>query len=105
MVVCTETGLPGEEIRVHGRVMGKLEIKHERFYDPETQTEYIRWNAPQSLRLMIADKDPKSVVHVKVRQEEREEPLHGEIKKDEKTGKPVLKADGTPKKIKKHLFI
>jgi hypothetical protein len=70
-----------EEIKVHGRVMGKLAIKHVRFYHPGTQTEYIRWNAPESLRLFIADKDPNKIVYVYVKEEEREDNRTGQKKK------------------------
>lgn len=53
--------------------MGKLAIKHVRFDDPATQTEYIRWNAPSSLRTLIADKDPNNVVLAYVKEEERDD--------------------------------
>lgn len=43
--------------------------KHERFWCKDEQTAYIRWQAPQSLRLLIADKNPNDIVYAKVKRE------------------------------------
>jgi hypothetical protein len=68
-----------EEVYMHGKVMGKEVIKHVRFYHSETKTQYIRWNAPEKLRVFIADKDPNQVVYIKAEREYK--------KKDKLTGK------------------
>ena len=86
--IYSETNNFIKEIQVHGRIMGKLEIKHVRFFDPETETEYIRWNAPSSLRLFIADKDPNKVAAVYAKKEIRKsksQNVKGEWVNEEKT--------------------
>jgi len=57
-------------IKCTGSIIGK-ETKHVRFWSKDEQTAYIRWYAPQSLRLLIADKNPKDVVYVKVETKEK----------------------------------
>lgn len=71
--VVSETWEVLEDIKVHGSVMGRDGFpKHVRFYHTETNTAYIRWNAPDSLRLLITDKDPNAIIYVQVEPKEKE---------------------------------
>lgn len=71
MKVVSDTGEVGPEIKVYGKIMGKDEGKHVRLYDKETSTAYIRWYANSNLRLFIADKNPRDVLYVHVKQMEK----------------------------------
>lgn len=55
-----------KELKVYGKLMGKADngVRHARFYDAETQTQYIRWNATDKVKLFIINKNPNQVLYV-----------------------------------------